>query len=94
MSTGWVDKCQASDNPQRHPTLEELQDGPNRYMFRLENHHTLKCDLKARLELFGKQETCLPCEPLFCNGDIGTDDAGHRGVVFDKVFNTDEALLA
>jgi hypothetical protein len=79
------------DNPQRRPTLKELQNGPNRYTFRLENKHHLVCKLKVRIELFGKQDTCLPCEPLFCDGDISTDDDGHRWIAFEKVFRGEDA---
>jgi hypothetical protein len=79
------------DQPKRHPTLKELQDGPDQYTFRLENKHHLVCKLKVRIELFGKEETCLPCEPLFCDGDIGTDKGGHRWIEFEKVFKTEDA---
>lgn len=68
-----------------------MQDGPNRYTFRLENKYHLTCELKVRMELFGKGETCLPCEPLFCDGDISTDDTGHRWIEFKKVFKTEDA---
>jgi hypothetical protein len=76
----------AKHRMERPASLKELEDGPNRFTIRLENRRSIKCELKVRIDLFGKQETCLPCEPLFCEGDIDTDDHGQRWVKFKNKF--------